>query len=223
MGLLEDFPTLTAPTRPRGNPTTLDKPQGTLTQSVGGLNTITRPVPRDEQPPKPGRAPDPASYAAAAAVGVGQRRRPGDPRMRNSEAWRQARERRERFFRTSTRSEQCINKNRERFERQKEEAEDPYPELKRDVEVTNDYLKTKSFVLYTVDISPSRDAVLDWAEIILHQEMGIRVETWDEAGMSACTTPVCIIYSAAHGDPGTKIEGREADRINSMRESPSFT
>ncbi|KAL2643351.1 hypothetical protein R1flu_010938 [Riccia fluitans] len=37
------------------------------------------------------------------------------------------------------------------------------------------FLKEKKFVLYTVDISPSCDAILEWADAVLHQEMGIRI------------------------------------------------
>ncbi|KAL3686500.1 hypothetical protein R1sor_009074 [Riccia sorocarpa] len=37
------------------------------------------------------------------------------------------------------------------------------------------FLKEKSFVLYSVDISPSRDAVAAWAETNLQQEMDIKV------------------------------------------------
>ncbi|KAL3682039.1 hypothetical protein R1sor_000061 [Riccia sorocarpa] len=37
------------------------------------------------------------------------------------------------------------------------------------------FLKEKTFVLYTVDISPARDTVVEWAEANLHHEMGIKV------------------------------------------------
>ncbi|KAL3682898.1 hypothetical protein R1sor_000920 [Riccia sorocarpa] len=40
----------------------------------------------------------------------------------------------------------------------------------------NEYLRARSFVLYIVNISPSKDMVFDWAEVILHQEMGIKIE-----------------------------------------------
>ncbi|KAL3701937.1 hypothetical protein R1sor_019959 [Riccia sorocarpa] len=161
------------------------------------------------------RGTDPISYAGVAAANAGQNRRFGEQKQRGGEPWRQAKERREKFFRNAMRSDQCISKNRERFDRQKEGTEDLYPELLKDVEVTyerqeevrttfeflrtcyiqdsgkktvqakinhqallnrNEFLRARSFVLYTVDISPSRDVVLDWAEVILHQEMGIRVE-----------------------------------------------
>ncbi|KAL3676991.1 hypothetical protein R1sor_026939 [Riccia sorocarpa] len=38
-----------------------------------------------------------------------------------------------------------------------------------------DFLRRKTFVLYTVDVTPTRDAVAEWAETILHQELGIKV------------------------------------------------
>ncbi|KAL3691499.1 hypothetical protein R1sor_005150 [Riccia sorocarpa] len=38
-----------------------------------------------------------------------------------------------------------------------------------------DFLRRKTFVLYTVDVSPSRDVVAEWAEAILYQEMGSEV------------------------------------------------
>ncbi|KAL3700293.1 hypothetical protein R1sor_018315 [Riccia sorocarpa] len=37
-----------------------------------------------------------------------------------------------------------------------------------------------NFVLYTVDVSPSRDAVAEWAEAILYQEMGIETPDTNE-------------------------------------------
>ncbi|KAL3677633.1 hypothetical protein R1sor_027581 [Riccia sorocarpa] len=180
--------------------------------------------PPPQQPALPGQGFQPKqgrggnggpTYAGVTAAGLGQNRRPADQRSNSNEAWKMARERRERFLKTATRSEQCINKNKERFERQNESSEDPYPEHKENVEITtarldevrstfsflrqchdhtpgkktvraeisqqallnrNEFLRARSFVLYTVDISPSRDVVLDWAEVILHQQMGIRVE-----------------------------------------------
>ncbi|KAL3698330.1 hypothetical protein R1sor_012406 [Riccia sorocarpa] len=39
----------------------------------------------------------------------------------------------------------------------------------------SDFLRRKSFVLYTVDVTPTRDAVAEWAETVLHQEMGIKI------------------------------------------------
>ncbi|KAL3674990.1 hypothetical protein R1sor_024938 [Riccia sorocarpa] len=112
-------------------------------------------------------------------------------------------------------SAECIRKNRARFDRLEESdhEEPPYPELRKQVELTEErkkeiremfqflclsqsptqgkvvravidpqqltnrlqFLKEKTFVLYTVDISPSRDAVMEWAEVVLHQEMGIKI------------------------------------------------
>ncbi|KAL2610563.1 hypothetical protein R1flu_029136 [Riccia fluitans] len=60
----------------------------------------------------------------------------------------------------------------------------PNPEGKKTVRVQinaqqlmnkREFLQAKSFILYTVDISPLREAVAVWAETILHQEMGIQV------------------------------------------------
>ncbi|KAL2620272.1 hypothetical protein R1flu_000477 [Riccia fluitans] len=37
------------------------------------------------------------------------------------------------------------------------------------------FLKEKTFVLYTLDISLSRDAILEWADAVLHHKMGITI------------------------------------------------
>ncbi|KAL2610597.1 hypothetical protein R1flu_029170 [Riccia fluitans] len=61
----------------------------------------------------------------------------------------------------------------------------PNPEGKKTVRVEinaqqlmnrGEFLKAKSFILCTVDISSSREAVAVWAKTILHQEMGIQVD-----------------------------------------------
>ncbi|KAL3688833.1 hypothetical protein R1sor_015142 [Riccia sorocarpa] len=174
-------------------------------------NSTTLPPPPAQPPVNPAAR----TYAGVAASTHGAGRRMQDTRARNAESWRLARERRERYLRTVTRSEECINKNRERFDKINEVATDPYPEHKQNVTPTevhhqevrdmfqflkqwhqatpgkkivraevshqelinrNEYLRARSFVLYTVDISPSRKAILDWAQVILHQQFDINVE-----------------------------------------------
>ncbi|KAL3693604.1 hypothetical protein R1sor_007255 [Riccia sorocarpa] len=156
-----------------------------------------------------------SSYASKAAGNEPRTLRPPDTRSRNFEAWKQARDRRNRALCAAARSQECIDKNRARFDRLNSVTGNAqrYPELDDEVAMTEhtieeirttfeflrqtqpkptgkvvkttidtrqlafrlDFLKKKTFVLYTVDVSPSRDAVIEWAETILHQQMGIGV------------------------------------------------
>ncbi|KAL3686490.1 hypothetical protein R1sor_009064 [Riccia sorocarpa] len=93
------------------------KPQKqTLTEGdkPGSTANPLRPGVNGTGPTKPNRGAEIPSYAGVAAAFGGIGRKPGDMRTRDNEAWRQARERRERFFSSATRSEQCIHKNREK-------------------------------------------------------------------------------------------------------------
>ncbi|KAL2630705.1 hypothetical protein R1flu_015391 [Riccia fluitans] len=156
-----------------------------------------------------------ATYASKVAVSDHGALRQPDSRGRSADAWRAAREWRNLSLKAAVTSEECIRKNRDRFQRVNNGRmeENPYLELGQQMEMTKErrdeiretfqflrqthdqtqgkvvraiinaqqlsnriqFLKEKTFVLYTVDISPSRDAILEWAEAVLHQEMGIRV------------------------------------------------
>ncbi|KAL2628549.1 hypothetical protein R1flu_013235 [Riccia fluitans] len=156
-----------------------------------------------------------ATYASKVAASEHGAARLLESRVRNADAWRAARERRNISLKAASTLEECIRKNRDHFQRVNNgrTEENPYMELGQQVEMTEErreeiretfqflrqthaqtqgkvvraiinaqqlsnriqFLKEKTFVLYTVDISPSRDAILEWAEAVLHQEMGIRI------------------------------------------------
>ncbi|KAL2620178.1 hypothetical protein R1flu_000383 [Riccia fluitans] len=153
----------------------------------------------------------PATYANKVAAGEQKAARPLEPQMRGVEAWKAARERKNITLKAAATSEDCIRRNRDRFQKLDNGRleENPYPELEQQAAITEErreeiretfqflrqtqgkvvrafidaqqlsnriqFLKEKTFVLYTVDISPSRDAILEWVEAVLHQEMGIKI------------------------------------------------
>ncbi|KAL2623321.1 hypothetical protein R1flu_003526 [Riccia fluitans] len=139
-----------------------------------------------------------------------------EPRMRAAEGWKAARDWRNNMLKAAATSEDCIRRNRDRFQRLNDGRleENPYSELEQQVTMSEEireeirdstfqflrqthaqtqgkvvktvidaqqlsnriqFLKEKTFVLYTVDISPSRDVVLEWADAVLYRELGIRI------------------------------------------------
>ncbi|KAL3681219.1 hypothetical protein R1sor_024175 [Riccia sorocarpa] len=185
------------------------------TSSAPATNTATATAEKGKNPQAATPLVNPPTYASKLTAGDTRGHRGNDLRGRNFEAWRAARDRRNTALMAAVASAECIRKNRARFDRLEESdhEEPPYPELLKQVELTEErkkeiretfqflrlsqsptqgkvvravidpqqltnrlqFLKEKTFVLYTVDISPSRDAVMEWAEVVLHQEMGIKI------------------------------------------------
>ncbi|KAL3698476.1 hypothetical protein R1sor_012552 [Riccia sorocarpa] len=175
-------------------------------------------TPPTAQPtPNPGGTPGQGAGAGAHARRPDDRqtaaRSAAEQRARARESAKVARERRERAWVSATRSLECIKKNVDRFQKEDENLEKPYPELDADLEIADldeevresfkalrkdnpvdetkksvkftlnskmlrnrlAYLRDHAFILYTVDILPSRDVVVDWTEVILKQQLGINV------------------------------------------------
>ncbi|KAL3678940.1 hypothetical protein R1sor_021896 [Riccia sorocarpa] len=79
-----------------------------------------------------------SSYASKAAGNEPRTLRPPDTRSRNFEAWKQARDRRNRALCAAARSQECIDKNRARFDRLNSVTGNAqrYPELDDEVAMT---------------------------------------------------------------------------------------
>ncbi|KAL3683823.1 hypothetical protein R1sor_001845 [Riccia sorocarpa] len=210
--------------QPRG-PKTTDIPSSSKSQVQNTTTPTTQP--KNKAPMPTVNAPTNGGVQQQGSGGVNpqpkmfedrhwntQHRQTAEMRARARENARAARDRREKAWMSATRSLECIKKNVERFHKEEENQDPPYPELetdslkplldeaeiresfralrhdnppddgKKSVKVTLNsrklcnrlaFLREHSFILYTVDILPSRDTIVDWTEVILKQQMGINV------------------------------------------------